>query len=154
MRDYRDINLQGRPFLQVVKQYKLLALEGKRRPLVRVDLSNANLRGVDLADLAFVDANFEGSDLSMANLSKTDFMSTNLARAIMVDANLSGAVFQACNFRRANLRGANLGNTSFDDVNFCGADLQRVKLLATIMVRVTHDADTAWPSDIDRSGFL
>ncbi len=129
MRDARDIILQGRPFFQVVKQYKLLALEGKRRPLVRVDLS-------------------------MANLSKTDFMSTNLTRAILVDTNLSGAVFQSCHFRRANLRGANLGNTSFDEVNFCGADLQRVKLLATIMQRVTHDADTAWPSDIDRSGFL
>ncbi len=153
MRDYRDIILQGRPFLHVIRQYKLLALDGKRRPLVKVDLSDTNLREVDLSELAFVDANFERSDLSMANLSATDFLSTNLRRASLVQANLSGAVFQACDFSHANLRGANLGNATFDDVNLRGADLERVKLLATILEHIIYDVDTMWPNDMAQLGF-
>ncbi len=153
MRDVRDIILQGKPFLQLIKQYRVLTLDGKRRPLVRVDLSDANLRGLDLSDLSFVDANFESSDLSMANLSTTYLMSTSFRRATLVDANLSGAVCQACDFMRANLRGANLGNAAFDEVNLRGTDLQRVKLLATVIEHATYDADTAWPNDMGRFGF-
>ncbi len=153
MRDYRDIKVLGKPFVQLVKQYRLLALDGKRRPLVKVDLSNTNLRGVDLSDLTFVDASFENSDLSMANLSTAEFMSTSLRRANLVEANLSGAVFQSCDFSRAHLRGANLGNAVFDGVNFCATDLQRVKLLATIVEHVTYDDDTIWPNDMERFGF-
>ncbi len=153
MRDYREIKLQGKPFVQVIKEYKLLALGGKRRPLVRVDLSNTNLKGVDLSDLGFVDASFANSDLSMANLSKTDFASTNLQHASLVEANLSQAVFQACDFSYANLRGANLGSATFDEVIWCGADLQRVKLLSTIAEHITYDDDTRWPNDMERFGF-
>lgn len=153
MRDSHSITLQGKPFVQIIRQYKLLTLEGKRRPLVKADLSNADLRGLDLSDLTFVEANFENSDLSMANLSSADFSSTNLRRASLVQANLSGAVFQSCDFTRANLRGANLGNATFDGVNFCGADLQRVKLLATIAENITYDDATAWPNDMERFGF-
>ncbi len=153
MRDYRDIILQGKPFPQLIKQYQALSLDGKRRPLVRVNLSDTDLRGVDLSDLTFADASFEGSDLLMANLSTTDFTSTNLRRARLVDANLSGAVFQACDFHSASLRGANLVNTTFDGVDFCRADLQRVKLLATIMENIAYDDDTIWPNDMERFGF-
>ncbi len=153
MRQHYEIALLGRPFLEVIKQYRQLTLDGKRRPLVKADLSNANLRGVDLSEIIFVEANFEGSDLSMANLSGADFTATNLRWANLVDANLSGAVFQACDFKRANLRGANLGNTTFDDVNWCGTDLQRVKLLTTIAEHVTSDDDTSWPNDMERFGF-
>ncbi len=153
MRDYHAITLQGKPFVQVIKQYKLMTLEGNRRPLVKVDLSNANLKGLDLSDLTFVEANFDGSDLSMANLSSTEFTSSSLQRASLVEANLSGAVFQACDFTHANLRGANLGNTTFDDVDLCDADLQRVKLLATIAEHITYNDDTKWPNDMERFGF-
>ena len=153
MRDYRDIRFQGQPLVKVIQQYRLLALDGKRRPLVKLDLSNTSLRGVDLSDLMFADANFANADLSMANLSRTDFASTNLQRAVLVDANLSGAVFQSCDFTRASLRGANLGATTFDHVNFCGTDLQRVKMLTTIAEYVLYDDDTIWPNDMERFGF-
>ncbi len=153
VRDYRNIKLQGKPLLQIVKQYKLLTLDGKRKPLVKADLSRASLSAVDLSELSFVEANFESSDLSMANLSLTDFTATELRFANLVQANLSGAVFQSCDFSHANLRGANLGNTTFDDVNFCGTDLQRVKLLATIMEHILYDDDTIWPNDMERFGF-
>ncbi len=153
MRDYRDITLQGKPFIQVVKQYKLLTLDGKRRPLVKLNLSNTDLRGVDLSELTFADCSFESADLSMVNLSSTDFTSTNLSWAKLIDANLSGAVFQACDFGHATLRGANLGGTTLDGVNLRGADLQRVKLLTTIAEHITYDDDTIWPNDMERFGF-
>jgi uncharacterized protein YjbI with pentapeptide repeats len=80
-------------------------------------------------------------------------MSSSFRRATLVEANLSGAVCQACDFTRANLRGANLGNATFDEVDLCGADLQRVKLLATVIEHATYNADTAWPNDMGRFGF-
>ncbi len=153
MRDYRDIIIQGKPFVQVIRQHRQFTLDGQRRPLVKVNLSETNLRAFDLSGLMFVDANFEAAELSMANLSGTIITNSYFRRARLVDANLSGAVFELCDFTLASLRGANLGNATFDDVNFCATDLQRVKFLATILENVIYDEYTAWPNDLERFGF-
>ena len=152
MRDFHEITLDGMPFVDIIKQYKTLALVGRRKPLVEADLSNTNLRGVDLSNLTFADANFTNSDLWLADLSLVRFIASNFGRARLEEANLSGAIFQICDFNNANLRGANLVNATFDEVNLCGADLRHVKLFVTVAENITYDDDTLWPKGLEEYG--
>src|SRR4051794_9065292 len=70
----------------------------EENPDVRPDLSDANLRGVDLGF-----ANFFGTDLSRADLSSADFSEANLTEAVLRKAVLSHAKFSETNLSRADL---------------------------------------------------
>ena len=121
--------------------------------LPRFDLSNVELRGVDLslnelsevnlatsdlldADLRY--ANLTRADLSWSDLAGANFYaaqldganlaSSNLTGANFMDANLSGARLESGNlanacFRGADLRGANFANAVHTGAAFCGASV-------------------------------
>ena len=88
-----------------------------------VNLSEANLRGVNLygADLSGAnlrDVCLNGADLRWANLCGANLINADLRRACLNEANLSGA-----SLREANLSGANLQYTDLREANLCGANL-------------------------------
>jgi hypothetical protein len=60
-------------------------------PQLRISMSNADLRGVNLSDLKLVGANFSGANLSRANLSGSDVHAGLFVKANLSGANLSGA---------------------------------------------------------------
>jgi uncharacterized protein YjbI with pentapeptide repeats len=70
---------------------------------IRPDLSNASLRGLDLAK----------ADLSGADLRKTDLRGTILSGAILTGANLTGANFFKAILDGADLSGADLVGAQF-----------------------------------------
>lgn len=72
-------------------------------PDMRPDLSNANLRGLDLVKM----------DLSRADLRRTDLRGTVLSGAVLVDADLSEANFFKAVIEGADLSGANLIGAKF-----------------------------------------
>ena len=72
-------------------------------PDIRPDLSNANLRGLDLVKV----------DLSRADLRRTDLRGTILSDAVLVGADLSDTNFFKAVIDGADLSGANLIGAKF-----------------------------------------
>lgn len=85
-----------------------VSLKGK--DLENIDFSDANLLGID-----FQNANLYGANFQDANLTWADFKGANLYRADFGGANLKYADFRGANINEANFYGANLQDVMFDD---------------------------------------
>ena len=85
------------------------------------DLSQANLREVDLKY-----ANLSGADLTGANLTAADLGHANIDGSNFSGAGLSHAQLDNVNLKSATFRGANLSN-----VDLTGADLSEMDLTGT-----------------------
>lgn len=86
------------------------------------DLSEANLKGIDLHDADLSQISLKASDLSEANLTRADLSGADLSMS-----NLSGTVLVGADLTGASLRNAILNRTVFGDTNLSGADLGRVR---------------------------
>ena len=103
-----------------------------------IDLSGANLRGVNLSetDLSCVDlsqANLSEANLSKCDLSDTDFTGANLSRANLIAADLqsayfNGAILTAADLSQANLKYADLTGANLNQANLRNADLSLAHL--------------------------
>lgn len=127
---------------------------------MRADLSDADLRGVDLSFANLCGAKLYGVDLSRANLrganlSCTSLYDANLRKADLSDANLSGANLCDANLyeailcgtipQAADLYGADLERVNLCDTNLYGADLHEAKNVPFIpMVCPDTGLFTAW----------
>jgi hypothetical protein len=96
-------------------------------PLLRPDLSEANLEGLDLRGV-----NLGNADLFRANLAHTQLDGANLHKAHLREANLEGATL-----RSANLRGAHLREAVLRHATLAGADLS----FATLVMAHVEGAD-------------
>lgn len=120
-------------------------------PAQPLDFSNQNLRGLDLAGLAFKKARLGncdlfGADLSGADLRDVDLSAARLDRVVMIGTRFDGAKLQGASLLRPNTRsgfdyapgetpsfaGADLRDAKmfgvFDGGNFAGANLARATL--------------------------
>ena len=115
---------------------------------IRPDLTNADLRKVNLSGADLHDVNLTGADLikadlswailsganlSGANLHRADLREANLDRANLIKADLSGAILLRVDLREADLTGANLTGANLYDAdlsraNLSGANLERAYL--------------------------
>mgnify|MGYP000521158307 CR=1 FL=1 len=100
------------------------------------DLTNANLREIDLggADLYYADltgANLSWSNLSSANLNGTDLTGADLTGADLRWANLSQTDLRNRNFEKRDLRWVNLAEADLRNANLIGADLSEAYLIQT-----------------------
>ena len=108
------------------------------RSCASCDLSNADLRGLDLSHTNLTGANLSRANLSQTNLSyanltganlyQTNFQQTNLTVANLRNANLTGATLEGANLSAANLDQATLNNTSLAASNLTKANLSHVDL--------------------------
>lgn len=109
----------------------------------QLDLSHADMRGVNLnrANLQqtnLYQANLAGANLTEANLAGAILSATNLEGANLYLANLEWAILSAANLKGANLKGANLHYASLyladlqgavlNDAVLDGANLREAKL--------------------------
>jgi uncharacterized protein YjbI with pentapeptide repeats len=114
----------------------------------RVDLSDANFCGVDLARADLSGGRFCRADFRRACLLGTDFTGANLAKATLVSSNLVGAVLYKTNLAGADLSdanlsmvdamwaflpAANLAESNLSHANFSGAHLTNAHLFETIL---------------------
>ena len=96
--------------------------------LFRSNLSGADLIGVNLTGADLDEADLSVADLSGANLSKANLSGANLRRAILFEANLRGANLQRVDLTRANLSEANLRNVDLSGVDLREFDLSKADL--------------------------
>ena len=98
-----------------------------------LDLSDRNLKGIDLSGelgqlLNLQDINLSGTDLqeadlSRANLGGVDFGSANLRQVNLSGSDLKGAYFIEADLFGAILSGADLRRAYFNEADLSGADL-------------------------------
>jgi len=98
-----------------------------------VDLSEANLSGVEwskaelfainLNRAILTNANLSGASLGGSYLSGADLSDVDLTGADLSDVDLSNALLNGANLSGANLNGANLCGGNFNDASFSGANL-------------------------------
>ena len=89
-----------------------------------------NFNGVDLSE-----ANLSGAKLSGVNLSDANLSIVNLSGANLSEANLSNAKLNVARLSGANLCSAILNNASLNVANLIRADLARAQLRGTSLIR-------------------
>jgi hypothetical protein len=80
--------------------------------LIGVDLSNANLPGINLKNALLAHANLSGANLNQACLESADLLGANLYKTQLKHANLQNARLVVARFVKTNLEGANLNGCS------------------------------------------
>ena len=132
----------------------------------RLDLSNIDIRGVNLikANLEradFISSNLEGGLLMQARLQNAEFYNANLRSAVLSEANLqkaylSGAKLGQANFYKANLQesflpGANLHLANLVEANLQGTNLSGAKNLEQHQIELAiGDRTTILPENLQQ----
>ncbi len=114
------------------------------------------MQGTDLRETDLTFANFNEAFLRQANLGGADmggavFTNGYYARPDFRGANLSGADFSGsrlfdANFTNTNLMSANLEAVSLIRANLEGADLRDANLTNALLLNITYDETTRWPT--------
>jgi uncharacterized protein YjbI with pentapeptide repeats/ABC-type sugar transport system substrate-binding protein len=120
--DLEGINLNNcyvaRPFSEIFSKWPPQFFNYQGFDLSYANLQNSNLNG----------ANLEGADLQGVNLQGAQLMGANLKGANLEGANLAGAKLWRANLEGANLQDSNLQNTGLDRANLQGVNFQRANL--------------------------
>jgi uncharacterized protein YjbI with pentapeptide repeats len=121
------------------EEYPLIDLTGAN--LSGLDLERVNLAGADLTRANLSRANLTGADLDAATLanadlseviasgvclSEADCCNAKFVGGCLAGADCDGTDFSDANLRDANLEGANLFEAIFDQANLLNANLSRV----------------------------
>lgn len=133
--------------------------------LNNINLSAANLPGVDLfmgnmAGSKLQAANLENANLFMINFEGANIRRANLHGASLVEANLSHALATEADFSAADLTAANLQRANLRMTNFCGANLYGAALWGANLHGAIFDTNTVlpdgrhWSSDDDLLIFI
>jgi uncharacterized protein YjbI with pentapeptide repeats len=96
--------------------------------LQEIDLSNAELRELNLPGVFLVKANFSGANLHNATFSYSWLTETNFQNADLSNASLTKTNIFNCDFTHANLQNANLQSAWAKKAVFCNASLQDADL--------------------------
>lgn len=131
--------------------------DSQRWPGLTIDLTGAELRGIqlgrtDLSDATFVDTKLSGATFTAATLDHTDFTRADLSRADLesvqstradfTGADLTGAVLTRATLREACLRDARLTGADVSGADFTGATLDGAELGSMVFSDTTR-----WPTE-------
>lgn len=126
---------------------ELAGAKPTERDLSQIDLSGADLRGIDFGWTSLCNAKFIGADLrdatlTSANLSNADLRGADLTKAILMNAylvaaNLNGANLSAAYLKDTNLNSANLKAANFSDANLTFTDLRCAVLVEANFTNAT-----------------
>jgi uncharacterized protein YjbI with pentapeptide repeats len=105
--------------------------------LCKVNLQKAILQGVGLSSENLQDADLREAylqaNLEGANLTNADLRGANLHKARLKGANLQGANLQGVDLHKKNLVGVNLQEANLQGANLQGANLQEVNLVGATL---------------------
>lgn len=104
---------------------------GERAYLKDANLTDANLRYVNLTGAYLKGANLIDADLRYANLASVNLMNANLGRANLRYVNLTGAYLIGANLRYVNLTGASLRGANLECADLEG---MRGKLIFSFQI--------------------
>jgi len=101
--------------------------------LTGADLTGANLIGADLSYANLSEVNLSRANLSGTNFEAADLTGANLIGADLSYANLRGARLYEAKLPLANLRGANLSRAFLYEVELWGANMTEANLSSTYL---------------------
>jgi uncharacterized protein YjbI with pentapeptide repeats/energy-coupling factor transporter ATP-binding protein EcfA2 len=127
---------RGKEYSQANSQAKIQALEKlieaggslAKEDFNGTELSDANLRSADLKNANFNGAHLFNANLSGADLSSATLRIANLGYATLRIANLSHADLSSATLSGANLSGANLSSATLSSANLSSATLSSATL--------------------------
>lgn len=107
-------------------------VSGRRADFSGLDLSMADLSGIDFSDGLFVGTRLERANLSGCDLAHANFRGAQIGYSNMTGANLQGADLRdvyapGVKFENALLQSALLGNARFENSQFASADLGKAQ---------------------------
>lgn len=130
----------------------------------RIDLTNADLAGVNLENVDLSNTNLSGTNLYRAFLSRTNLVRADLTGANLYRAHLSGANLHNADLSRANLTAANLTDADLTwatltaanlyDADLTEADLTDANLTDVVMSVLTQNARSRRAADFLREAPL
>ncbi len=94
-----------------------------------VDLSNADLKNIEIDNFDLSKVNFFESNLTNASLQGADLTSANL-----LDSDLTNTILQGANLTNARLEGADLTSTALPNADLISANLTGANLTNTLLV--------------------
>jgi hypothetical protein len=135
-----DTKIDKRKLITLIKSSSNLVPEYVKN-LMKVDLSEAELKLADLsgADLSWAD--LSRANLSYAFLLRADLSHANLSNAFLSRADLSGADLTFANLSSANLTSTNLHYVNLSGADLSAADLNGADFFQSIVVGVTLKYD-------------
>jgi uncharacterized protein YjbI with pentapeptide repeats len=126
----------GYPFKNIridLYEADLRGMNLRKANLWGADLREANLQGVNLQEANLLVADIRGSDLRGANLRLADLSEANLREALLGGADLSGANLKRTDLWGTNLWGADLNDANLREADFHGADLRKADLRGSVL---------------------
>jgi uncharacterized protein YjbI with pentapeptide repeats len=124
-----------------------------------IDLSYADLQGMDLTDafLRFADlhgANLEGANLHDADLIRTNLREANLKNADLTDTSLADTTFRGADLRNANLSGYHYVSdmVDFQKSNLIGANLDSYSFDPDFLERYSGSSSYGRPTGLNFYG--
>lgn len=161
-----DEKVTFRPLITVQAIMKVLfSKENSIYQGLEANLSNSDLRKIDLVGLYFVNVKFDNAAMHAAAMySKnesnqktiTEFKDCSFYRTYLQGANMSGARFENCTFYEANMCWANLSECELTRCNFEKSDLTGAILggINTRMYRCNFNDACLDASEISRVFFV
>jgi uncharacterized protein YjbI with pentapeptide repeats len=101
---------------------------------VKIDLSSADLTGINLRNSKLYQIKLKKAKLDVANLSQSSLMHSNLTKASMMSANLRDAKLNEAILRKVDLGSADLTKAILDGVDLTEAKLMNSKLADARMI--------------------
>jgi len=129
----------------------LVGVNLMRANLSEANLWGANLRGASLAGALLARANLNEADLTEAKLSGANLCDAHLNEADLIQANLSGANLTGAKLRAADLSFADLSHAHLNkvDLNFTG--LRGAKLIGTDLTEASTVQGSFWQADLSEA---
>ncbi|WP_405812602.1 MULTISPECIES: pentapeptide repeat-containing protein [unclassified Streptomyces] len=156
--DLRGSDLSGVLLSNFDFHHAILAANWENSHLAKCDLSEALLRGANLANVNFYYSNLSRADLGHANLSgaairhDTTFSNADFSAADLTDADLNHGILTGVKLAKANLthtnlsgadlRGADLRDVDFSTADLRGADLRGAKMSGADLEGAKMDKNT------------
>jgi len=104
------------------------SIDLSERDLRDIDLSMENLVGANLTETVLRGTTLDGADLTGAKLTRVDLTQVSARRTILSKANLTGAVLRDSDLSEADLTRARMWATDLTGANAVGADLTKAFL--------------------------
>lgn len=112
-----------------------------------LDLSGADLRGIDLSRAFLVGAYLHGVNLKEANLLGVHLVTANLLGADLREADLREASLEGADLGAADLREANLSGAYLRRADLRAADLSRASLIGTYLLGTNLLGASGWTEE-------
>ncbi len=100
----------------------------KENPFIQLDLSNSDLRYIQLKGINLCNANLNGANLAGANLENSKLTNIGFIDSKLHGTSFKGSIINNCDFRVTNFTNTDLSGCRLENSNFGGSIFKRTLL--------------------------